>query len=257
MPSGKASEIQEAFAAGPGPEQMRRRPHEEPEPRPVGEAEPERGQHERAVREGGARRAYRTRRPAHGCRRRDAGRDPAAPGPPSGGKPEVLGAIAGEAPDHRRAEEQQEHGKPEHPAPRQPGDDQRRRRVGDDRGETGGAVEQAIRPAALARRPPRRDEPACRREAHRLRTAVQGPRNRERPEAAREARPPSSARKRQRRRGPSGGARRPGPRSGRSRPETAPWTMRPAPLIQPISVALSPSSARTPGIAQPRFCRPV
>ena len=33
----------------------------------------------------------------------------------------------------------------------------------------------------------------------------------------------------------------------------APWTMRPAPLIQPTSVALSPSSARIPGIAQPRF----
>ena len=126
---------------------------------------------ERDARLAGSRRRDGTRPGRAGVRQRREARDP--PGR-SRAKHQTTAAPS----------EQQEHGKPEHPAPRQPGDHERRRRVGDDRGETGGAVEQAVRPAALARRPPRRDEPARRREAHRLRAAVQGPRNRERPEAA-------------------------------------------------------------------------
>jgi hypothetical protein len=129
--------------------------------RPVGEAEPDQASTTRGS--GGLADARAERDVRLTVSLAGAGREPAAPGP-AAAEAQILRPIAGEAPT-TAAPRQQKHGKTEHPAPRQPGDHQRRRRVGDDRGETGGAVGQAVRPAALARSPPRRDEPARQGEA--------------------------------------------------------------------------------------------
>src|SRR5215831_18297449 len=107
-----------------------------------------------------------------------------------GREAELLRTVSGEKPDHRCPGEEQQHGEPEYPAPREPRQHERCRREGDDRREAGGEVEEAEGSAALAGWPPRGDEPARRREAHRLGIPVERPRHCEAPESSPEAREP-------------------------------------------------------------------
>ena len=172
-----------------GAQQVRWHPHEETETRPVREAESEGREEERAVREGGPQTGAerRGRLTGHVGRTRQWTRL-AILG--SRQDAEILGTVPGEQPDHHGTPEEQEDREPQDPAPREPREHERRRSEGHHRREAGREVEDAERPAALARRPPGGDEPAGRREAHRLRCTVQGPGNRETPEAPAEAREP-------------------------------------------------------------------